>query len=661
MLKNITNLAQNRLLSLGVIILIVTLAYSNTFKNEFVIEDSVYLLNWPLTQDLANLPKMFIGDTSPFGNVGVYRPFRTLFYSFSYNLWKENPTPYHIQALVVHLLVVVLIYFIAEIILKKKILAILVALLFSLHPVHTEPIDYLTANFDTIGEIFFFASFLFYLRATVKLTVQKLDYLISILLAIVAFFSFEMNFTLPFLILAYDFIFRRKVVLSKFSSVIRIYAPYFAIALIYLIIRIPIFNITSRAEGYLGGSFYLTMLTMVKAIIYYIELLILPANLSINPTIAEGINSWVHPLSRMDKILSQSLFSRDILIDLAVILALLFAAFKFAKKLPIISFSIIWFFISILPVMYFIPQGPIAQERYVYIASFGYVLFLVYLVGLFYQRKYNPNIKRAVRVILIILLLFTVAGYFYLTYQRNKDWKDSFAVWSKLVLQLPNDILANFDTANLYQKQGQDELAVNYYNRALAIEYKLYEAHFALGQIYLKHGFIDQAINSFNNTLAINPNLKAAKNVLNNLSSVQVSTNSALFNTNFNFVDYKTNNGLTFSFSPYWGVEETKDKIVLTEADGKLKIEIALDQKSANTSNADYLVNQRQDFGELVSQGLAQIPSVDFAYVRRWNDHGIEKLQFFLFKDGKVVKILVYPADSELMKELDQFLSSLKI
>lgn len=661
MLKNITNLAHNRILSLGVVLLIVALAYSNTFKNEFVIEDRAYLLDWPLTHDLGNLPKMFIGDTSPFGNVGVYRPFRTLFYSISYNLWKDNSTFYHIQALVVHLLIIALIYFITEIILKEKILAFLVALLFGLHPVHTEPIDYLTANFDTMGEIFFFASFLFYLKSTVKLTVKKLDYLISILLAIVAFFSFEMNFTLPFLILAYDFIFRRKVVLSKFSSVIRIYAPYFAIALIYLIIRIPIFDITSRAEGYLGGSFYLTMLTMVKAIIYYIELLILPTNLSINPTIAEGINSWVHPLSRMDKILSQSLFNRDILIDLAVILALLFAAFKFAKKLPIISFSIIWFFISILPVMYFIPQGPIAQERYVYIASFGYVLFLVYLVGLFYQRKYKPNVKKAVRVTLIIFLLLTISGYFYLIYQRNKDWKDSFAVWSKLVLQLPDDILANFDTANLYQKQGQDQLAINHYNKALSIEYRLYEVHFALGQIYLKHGYIDQAVNSFKAALDINPNLKAAKNVLNNLSSVQVSTNSTLFNTNFNFVDYKANNGLTFSFSPYWGVEETKDKIVLTEADDKLKIETELDQKSANTSNADYLANQRQDFGELVSQGLAQMPNISKAYVRKWNNNGIEKLQFFLFKDSKVVKVLVHPADSELMKELDQFLSSIKI
>lgn len=727
------------LLVLGITFLI----YANSLQNGFVIEDEIYISNWGLTQSLGNIPKMFAGDTAPTGNVGIYRPLRGVYYAFTYALFGgENPLPYHLLALIVHLSVTGLVFLVVQefvnytrgsarlvdapaqrvsavsrrtsllisfsaggrrdpAVLPLLVLSLpfIAALLFGLHPVHTEVVDYLTANFDAVAYIPFFASFYFFLKAGAKFPRYSRNFYLSLILANLAFYSFEMTLTLPLLLLLFDFCFNRKSFkLKNLGTLLKVHGPYFISAFVFLFIRVVVLHMTTRGE-YLGGSFYLTMLTMVKSVIKYLTLLVYPADLSVNPTIAEGISSWVHPLARMDKILSQSILSPDILFGLAIIGSLLAAAFYFLKKHPIISFCIAWFFISILPVSYIIPQGPILQERYIYIASFGFILLVVYLLGYFYSKDFRKLkkvsseaaglIRPAVLTILIVSLLFYASR----TFVRNKDWKDSFSVWSVLAAESPQDVIANFYTANIYAEKNMDDLAINYYNRTLAVEYKLHEAHFALGKIFLKQGNMDLAATKFYQTLSINPQFTPALEGLDLIAREATAQanqkqdlvwQSCRLGERFMFscpVSWKILNKQSVTISRLENTKEKTEGLLLESPEGDFTVDITLDTPKEAQTIEDYLVKQTESFGTLVNQGLANFLNFDAAVVRVWGgkkeanklepieqetstaaEQATGKLEFFLFKSGNVIRILVFPTDNPVMMgKFERLVSSMRL
>src|SRR3989344_4963315 len=82
------------------------------------------------------------------------------------------------------------------------------------------------------------------------------------------------------------------------------------------------------------------------------------------------------PYSYFQSILSKSIFDLNILGGLGVLGILGGLGIIIRKRFPIISFSIFWFFICLLPVSYIIPVGPALSERYLYLASFSFCLLL---------------------------------------------------------------------------------------------------------------------------------------------------------------------------------------------------------------------------------------------------------------------------------------------
>ena len=211
-------------------------------------------------------------------------------------------------------------------------LPFLTALLFGLHPVHTETITYMASAMDAIGIVFFLGAFYLYLQNKI---------FPSVIISLLAFFTTEIALTLPILIIFYDWVVGK---LSKNRAII--YSWFGAMAAFYVVVRFAVLNITTRGP-YLADSFYLTMLTMTKVLLQYIWVLIWPVNLTSNHIISPGIEAFVYRNYQTATIVAQSIFDLDILLSIAVIIFLIFIVFISRKKYPIISFSLGWFFISL--------------------------------------------------------------------------------------------------------------------------------------------------------------------------------------------------------------------------------------------------------------------------------------------------------------------------
>ena len=498
-------LLNKRTYQLAAVVILTFLAYSNIFQNQFVLDDYDFIVKWDLVKDLHNLPKIFRADSIPEIHRGVYRPVKTLLLILSYNLWGLNLTFYHLYSLTIHLISTILVYLIILKITKTKFIALVGGAIFGVHPIHTEAITFILASFDSFGLACYLAAFYLFLKSkdhSKRSNLLNYYFLAAVLLATLAFFSYELTLTLPLMLTWYELVFAKKKVILK--AILKAVWPFWLSVASYLYIRFFIVHILNRTE-YLAGSFYLTMLVMAKSFLKYIILLVLPHNLSIDYQLAPNVSSIVDLVFvSKDKLKGLSFFNPDVLISLLSLVILVLIIIKTYRQNRIISFVIGWFLISLIPVLNLIPQHTLFADRYVYLGSFSFSL----LVGLgaynlikLAQQKSWLMLRSSVYLSLILLLIL----YSLLTYQRNLEWKDNLVVWSKLVEQIPNDAVISFQTAQVYRDFHQPDLAIYYFKRTLMIEPLIPEAYYYIGQIYDQKGQHEQAVKYYLKTLKLYP------------------------------------------------------------------------------------------------------------------------------------------------------------
>lgn len=437
----------------------------------------------------------------------------------------------------------------------------------------------------------------FYLYLKAQNGDRSIGYVISITSGLIAVFTYEAAAVLFLLLGLWELIFKKKITQRI--------VPFAIITLFYFFVRFALVGIIGRGE-YLAGSFYLTMLIMIKAILRYIELLAFPVKLALDQTIYGGIKAHPETMPNLESITSQSVFNFYILLSLAVIVGSLFLAFKILKKHPIFSFGIGWFYICLLPFLFILPQGAIMQERYIYLASFGFVFVLAYIVIAIFNKK-------IFKVVMIIFLIMIASGYWMRTFARNFDWRSEEKNWLKLAQDFPLDVQANFISAQNFQNLGDFDQAIFYYNQALKSDPKLMDAQLELSKL-------------------------GASN---------------------DWKEYKFEDTFSFYYPSTWKISADNQGVLLS--DNNFSVQFRIERLQKGQSFEKYLNQQTETFGQLVNQGLAQIPNVQAAYVKFFNDNKIQKLQFFLFKGDKVLKILVYPSDSTQMKIFEKIISSLQI
>lgn len=582
MSKFFAKFIKNKSIHLLVITFLTTLAYINIFQNQFVIDDKVFILKWQQIRSFVNIGNLIAGAVPP-GHEGVYRPLRSLLYAIYYQLFDANVFFYHLHSLTVHILSTILVYLIVEKLTAKKLLAFITSLLFGLHPIHTETITYVAASMDATGIVFFLTSFYLYAMAgkissKLKGKTEKSQFevrnfkifnfgpqflslnfkfliLISFLFALLAFFTYEMTLTLPFLLILHDFVFTKdpKKDLLKQSGH---YLPYLLGSAIYLLIRFFLLNIGARGP-YLANSGYLTFLTMPKVFLKYLSLTLWPLHQANNHIISPGIEAFVYRGYRTTAIRAQSLADLPILASFFLIFILLLFAFRVRKKLPIISFGILWFFISLLPVSEIIPQGSMLNEKFLYLPSFGLILIIAYLLqalfnkSLFTPQRFSGNHQRSMALLTITVI---TVSFFFLTHRRNQDWRNEITLWSKDVALYPDDnayayfalgnayrekgmlkkaaanyqkaftinphfAVAKASLAKIYQDSGQTEQAVINYKEAIEIDPLLWEARFNLANSYVRQKKLELAINQYRQVLNINPNFTPARDALQRLTN----------------------------------------------------------------------------------------------------------------------------------------------
>lgn len=459
--------------------IVVLISYGNIFSNGFAWDDFFFIVDNIHIRDLENIPDFFAQPSTG----DLYRPMRQVFYAVNYRIWQLNTFGYHLNSFLLHFFVVVLFYFITLKLTNKSTFSFVAALFFAAHPVHVARITNMTATFDVFGILFLLLAFFFYILFSQKKS--KIFYYASIVFYLIGLFSSEEVITLILILFLYDFSFNHKINFNNFKLLLKKYIPYVIITVFYLVTRFAVLQKIGRAEFYFEQSFFGTLLTTIKIFAQYISILFFPFNITIERVVR----------------FETAIFSITFLISLLVLALILFFFIKSYNKSRIMFFSIGWFFITLLPFSNIVPQFTIMADRYLYLPSFGFVLFLTLLIFSF--SKIN-TIKHSKYIILSLILLITLF-YISVTIRTNSEWKDNFTLLSANLEKSPLGTRTHYAIALYYRNQYDYETAEKYALRAIELASGNYNAYENLGTISAYQENYDDAIKYYNKAIELNP------------------------------------------------------------------------------------------------------------------------------------------------------------
>ena len=136
------------------------ITYYNTLNNEFVFDDLI------LIQDNKTIlsPKNINDITSIITEEEGYRPIRALSYAIDYHFSGLNPFSYHISNIVYHIINCFLVYLITLLLLANRATAFFTAILFAVHPIHTDSVTYIAGRRDILFTLFYLIGFYTFIK-----------------------------------------------------------------------------------------------------------------------------------------------------------------------------------------------------------------------------------------------------------------------------------------------------------------------------------------------------------------------------------------------------------------------------------------------------------------------------------------------------------------
>ena len=108
--------------------------------------------------------------------------------------------------------------------------------------------------------------------------------------------------------------------------------------------------------------------------------------------------------------------------------------------------------------------------------------------------------KESNKAFLLISLLIVIA-LLIASYARNTIWKDDLTLWDDVVKKSPNKAREynNLGVANFHN--GQYDVAIDNYNKAITLNISYAKAYYSRGLAYARKGQYDLAINDYNMAL----------------------------------------------------------------------------------------------------------------------------------------------------------------
>ena len=495
-----TKQAVNPYLFLGGILLLTIIVYAGAMSHDFIyqFDDDLYVTNNPDIQAFTwgNIQKIF---TKPY--VGLYLPLTMFSLMADYAVNGLNPQGYHIANLIFHLLNTVLVFILVRKLKPGIYVASVVAFVFALHPMHVESVVWISERKDVLYTLFYLTGLIAWLRYIDKPSPGR--YLATAGLFVLSLLSKTVAVSFPLFLVAFDW-YRGRKLLSR--QVILEKVPFFALSLAFGLLGIY-FTSTANDFSTPDVAWAFRPFIVSDAVLMYLYKFIAPFNL---------MNYYYYPDISNGTLPSGFYISTGVLVVL--VLSGIFWVHKSQKSKRDILLGLIIFVMPTLFVLQLIPAGrAYAADRYTYISYIGLSYIFAVTTGLILRNQSRKTTQ--VRAAIIVIIVFFAIGFSYLTWDRNKDWKDSLTLFDDLVDKNPERGHPYLIRGITQMQFGNTEKALADYNKSILLNPTSAKALANRASAKGMLGDYDGALADANRALEIRPGYE---NALNNRATALI-------------------------------------------------------------------------------------------------------------------------------------------
>ena len=515
-------------MKIATIFLISFLIYANTLGHEFTQDDAIVIYdNEYVKQGIRGINKIYATDSfrgffgddkSTLVSGGRYRPLTISLFAIVHELVGVQPFAYHLLSILLYSLLCIIIFKILSSLPsswptdKQTYFAFAAALIYVVHPIHTEVVANIKGLDETLSLLF---SLLSLASASCYSKSGKPGYLLlSGLLFVLALFSKENAIAFIAVIPVVLYFFSKdKSKLKKTVIVTSVLALTF---IGYWMLRTSIVGydlgdpptemlnnpfIKLEDNRYVPFSFEERWASITYGLGKYIQLLFFP-----HPLTHDYYPRHFGVVDFKDAAVWMSIIMNGTLAVIAII---------GLKKRSFISFVIFFFFATIALMSNVVfPIGTHLSERFLFTPSLAFAMAMAY--G--FTKLYGINSYRKPLMLLIGLGLFMGAGK---TIARNNAWKNDLTLFTTDVEVSKNSakvrnaaggalLAACAETSDPIEKQTMAQEALVHLMEATRIHPNYKEAHFLSG---IAHSYVrdyDRSITSYELALQISPNYQLA-------------------------------------------------------------------------------------------------------------------------------------------------------
>jgi hypothetical protein len=399
--------------------------------------------------------------------------------------------------------VIVLLYFFRYVVFKNApVMALTAALIFTIHPIHTEVVANVKSRDEIMSLLFMCMTFIFEFKYR---ELKKPWLLIAALVSyFLAFLSKEYAITMVVLLPLALYIFNGYSIKKSLIAFI----PYLAVIGVYMALRFHIVAPMSENSDtevlnnpYVFASVGEKLATEISTSLNYLKLLIFP-----------------HPLSAdysYDSIPYKDFLNPVVWLSLIAHCGLVVAMVALFKKRSLLCFAIAFYLLHLILVCnIFFDIGATMGERLIYHSSVGFAIAAAYFI-VKAAGKIKPVAVAQKSLAAFLLIIIVLSGF--KTIQRNADWKNDNVLFAADLKTVPNSVLVLGNVAASYitladdQKNEKDKDEILYksielLNHAITIHPKFVAGFINRGISWYKLGVMDKAKANLDSARMLYPN-----------------------------------------------------------------------------------------------------------------------------------------------------------
>ena len=426
------------------IIVLTFFTFLNSLKNGFMTswDDNKYIIENSLIRDFSFDTFKYFFANSYFAN---YHPLTMISYVFEYKFFSlSSATPYHFDNLLLHLLNVILVFYLIKNLTGKLEIAVVTAVLFAIHPMHVESVAWLSERKDLLYSFFFLLSlqaYFYYLKNR-----NQIKFLIyCFMFFLLSLLSKSAAAPLPIILILIDYYYGKPINIKNFIEKL----PFFLLSLIFGYIAIQTqknFGATNMAPIFPAFD---RLFLVNYSIIFYVIKFFLPINLC---------SIYYYPIK------SGSLLPAEYYLSPLALLLIVFLILKIKEHRKTLIFGALFFFFMLVMVIQIIPLGrSITSDRYTYLPFVGLSMIIGYFYSYFSSKI---NFKNILNIFFLdVTIVFSATSYY-----RCEIWQNGITLFSDVAEKNPNQSHA-FSALGYAKFEYNDfEGSIDSYNKSLLLK-----------------------------------------------------------------------------------------------------------------------------------------------------------------------------------------------